>query len=414
MAAAIAAAQGGPILVALSGGGDSTALLAMLCERLGPRALHAAIVDHALRPEAADEASAAARSAAALGVSSEIISLNWPPGTRPAQAAARRARLDALCVCARRLGARVIALGHTADDQAETVWLRAERGSDWRGLAAMRALAPAPVWPQGRGMHFLRPLLGVRRAALRDWLVARQANWVEDPSNQNSAYARVRARAALAQLEEVGFDPLRLTAMAARLRPLADRLDAEARALIAAGARFEAGEASFGWNSACAGEAGARAVAALIAAAAGAPAPPPRAAVEQALTRLKQEPGAASLGGALLRRARIEGEDRLSFTRDAGAVQGRADGPAPLPPLDLPAEEPTVWDGRIEFVAASPGWRVLRDPAGGPAPVLERGGASLPLGATADSGEIAVRWLLRDHVAQLLGGAKIAASFTPP
>jgi tRNA(Ile)-lysidine synthase len=278
----------------------------------------------------------------------------------------------------------------------------------------MRAFAPAPVWPEGRGLHFWRPLLGVRRAALRDWLVARQLNWVEDPSNQNHAFARVRARTALAELEEVGFDPMRLARMASGLRPLVDRLDSGARELIAASARFNAGEASLDWRAACAGEPGARAISFLIAASAGAPAPPTRTAVESALTRLKQPPGAASLGGALLRRSRAGGEERLCFFRDAGGVQGRADGAGPLAPLDLPIGEPTVWDGRIEFLAAAPGWRVLPDPKGAGAPMFERNGAMLALGDARDSGEISANWLLEAHVAQLLGAEKFAAAFTPP
>ncbi|MFO1142553.1 MAG: tRNA lysidine(34) synthetase, partial [Amaricoccus sp.] len=108
-------------------------------------------------------------------------------------------------------GIGAVALGHTLDDQAETVLLRLARGSGVDGLSAM---APATrAW----GILWLRPLLGVRRAALRDWLSGQGVGWAEDPSNEDPRFDRVRVRAALPALERLGLGPERLAATARNL-----------------------------------------------------------------------------------------------------------------------------------------------------------------------------------------------------
>jgi tRNA(Ile)-lysidine synthase len=190
----------GPIAVAVSGGSDSTALLRISLDwaRLRRRTIIAATVDHGLRVEAAAEAKAVARLCASLGVAHET--LTWRPDGPASQAHARGARHALLARWAKSLGARMLALGHTADDRMETLLLRARAGSHWYGLASPLPWSPSPVFPEGDGLAVLRPLLGVRRSALRACLSAWGQDWIEDPSNLSQGSERVRVRARLANL----------------------------------------------------------------------------------------------------------------------------------------------------------------------------------------------------------------------
>ena len=390
-------AGGGAILIALSGGGDSTALLHLLVEALGASKLRAAVIDHGLRAGSARDARRAADFAEALGVAAEVIALTWREGESRAQQAARLARYDALCAAARRLGGQVIAAAHTADDQAETVFMRAASGSSWRGLAAMNACAPAPVWPQGRGLVLVRPLLSARRADLRDMLRARGAAWIDDPANANEAFARVRARKRLAELEAAGFDSMRLALLAAKLRPLAHAIDAEAAGLIARAVRIE-GEAMHlslaAWRGG--GEARRRALSVLIAAAAGA-GREPGAGLARLEARLAEDGfRGASLGGARLARA----GGAIMIGRDRGALSGRADGAKQLAPLALAPGVETVWDGRLALTAAALGWSVS---AGARGVELARAGEVLALEQAREQGIVQAHWLVETHVAHRLG-----------
>jgi len=387
------AAQRMPCVLALSGGGDSVALLLALVEALGAGALHACVVDHAVRPGSHADAQRAAGFAQSLGVTAEVLPLTWPEGVRPTQARMRRARYAALCTAARRLSAGVVVTGHTADDQAETVLMRAAAGSAWRGLAGMAPIASAPVWPEGRGLLLARPLLGVRRTALRALLRARGADWIEDPANANTAYARVRVRARLAALEAGGFDTQRLVRFAARLRAHADELDQAALALIGRAARFEGERMVLGLAAWIASDdIRRRALSVLLAAAAGAEVEPSPAAV----VRLDARLAAPSFGGAALGGARLQPRGRdLVIERDPGAVFGRG-GVAARAPLELPADVETVWDGRLAVTARGRSWRVLATRDG---PKLQRGEA----GPLFDPGEAAhATWLLHGRVRHAL------------
>jgi tRNA(Ile)-lysidine synthase len=183
------ALPGERILVAVSGGPDSMALLHALWEvagRLGV-GLEVATVDHGLRPEARAEAELVRARAAALdlpwhGVCADVAAAR--KGRPSLQDAARRARLAALTELAARLGAGRIALGHQADDQAETVLFRVVRGTGLRGLGGI---------PYLRG-PFIRPLLDVTRAEVLRYLRRRSIPFVEDPSNADHRFARARIR----------------------------------------------------------------------------------------------------------------------------------------------------------------------------------------------------------------------------
>ncbi len=241
LAAFFDAARPPSLGLAVSGGGDSMALLHLAAgwaEGAGVR-LEVATVDHRLRPEAAAEAAMVARATAALGLRHETLVWQEAPGRGNLQDAARRARYRLLAGWARGRGLQAVALGHTLDDQAETFLMRLGRGSGVDGLSAMRA-----DW-QADGMRWLRPLLWLRRADLRAWLKARAIAWAEDPSNEDSRYARVRARRALAELAPLGIGAEGLAATAGRLAGAREALARSAHEAARAYCRIEAGEVVF-------------------------------------------------------------------------------------------------------------------------------------------------------------------------
>lgn len=184
--------RGDRVLVAVSGGPDSTALLhglAKVAPRLGIT-LAAASVDHRLRPESAAEAQEVRGRCQGMGIVCEVLEVDVERARKAhvsAQEAARNVRLAALESAARRLGCTKIALGHTADDQAETVLFRVVRGTGVAGLAGI---------PYQRG-PFIRPLLDVKRTEILAYLTKRKLAFVEDPSNANLRYARSRIRHAV-------------------------------------------------------------------------------------------------------------------------------------------------------------------------------------------------------------------------
>ncbi len=181
--------KGDRLLAAVSGGPDSTALvhgLVKIAQRLGIT-LVAACVDHRLRPESAAEASGVRRRCQEMGIACEVLEVDVGRARKAhvsAQEAARNVRLAALEDAAGQLGCTKIALGHTADDQAETVLFRIVRGTGLAGLAGI---------PYQRG-PFIRPLLDLRRADILAYLARRNLAYVEDPSNANRRYARSRVR----------------------------------------------------------------------------------------------------------------------------------------------------------------------------------------------------------------------------
>lgn len=173
------------------------ALLALAAEwaKTASRDLLVLTVDHGLRTEAAEEAAFVAKESQALGLAHRTIEWRAPAA---AQAKARRARHALLADAARSAGGGLIMTGHTADDDAETFLMRARHGSGWRGLAGMGRVSTSPVWPAGRNILIARPLLGLSRPQLRAALRDVGKSWVEDPSNENTAYERVRWRRHLA------------------------------------------------------------------------------------------------------------------------------------------------------------------------------------------------------------------------
>jgi tRNA(Ile)-lysidine synthase len=221
----------GPVLVACSGGADSVALAAALAfeaPRSGRsgRAAGALTVDHGLQEGSAGRAADLAAALTGLGLDPvEVLSVHVGTTGGP-EAAARTARYAALDEAAERLGAAAVLLGHTLDDQAETVLLGLARGSGARSLAGM---------PAARG-RYRRPLLGLERATVR--AVARESGvavW-EDPHNADPAFARSRVRDELLPAMEKALGPGVAEALARTadlLRADADALDAWAATALA-------------------------------------------------------------------------------------------------------------------------------------------------------------------------------------
>ena len=232
------AGEAGPIGLAVSGGSDSMAMLWLIAPwaMAQGRPVAVATVDHGLREGAAEEAAFVARVCAGIGVPHEVLRWRGWDGRGNLQARAREARYALLTGWARGRGIGTVALGHTMDDQAETVLLRLARGSGVDGLAGMAAMRE-----QG-GLRWVRPLLELRREALRDFLRENGRDWREDPSNAVERFDRVKARRALGLLGPLGVDAEGLSATAHRMAVARAALEHYAREAVAAFARVEGGD----------------------------------------------------------------------------------------------------------------------------------------------------------------------------
>lgn len=341
------------LIIAVSGGADSTALLHLLARwgrfpALCPPAsltpvqiwptMVVATVDHGLRPDSATEALAVAAHAQTLGLAHRT--LPWEHGReKPAsaiQATAREARYRLLEALALAHPRPALLTAHHQDDQAETVLMRLARGSGLDGLAGIRGSWPA------RGLQLVareRPLLGVPKARLVATLRAAGLTWSEDPSNANRAFERVRWRDAERHLADLG-----LTAEA--IARSARRLD---RARLALEATTDAA-----WNKFADSHAGAfvtlaapafgsqpeeirlRLLLRALIAWGGQQQPPSLAQTEDLLAAISSEPFA----GQTLAGCRIE--------RDAAEIRiFREPGRQGLPVLDITPGQVLIWDNRF-------------------------------------------------------------------
>ena len=182
--------EGATVIVALSGGADSLALAAATAfeaPKLGLRAA-SVTVDHGLQHDSAEVASRTAQAAAELGLDPLVVRVDVAGEGGP-EAAAREARYRVLRDAAVDAGASAVLLGHTLDDQAETVLLGLARGS---GAASLQGMAP--VREDEDGVRWVRPLLGVRRETTRAFCAASDLTPWDDPHNRDDRYARVRVR----------------------------------------------------------------------------------------------------------------------------------------------------------------------------------------------------------------------------
>jgi tRNA(Ile)-lysidine synthase len=224
------------LALAVSGGADSLALafLAAAWARACGGTVTALTVDHRLRPESTAEARRVGRWLSARGIAHRI--LTWDgrglaAGHVAIQARARAARYRLLESWCARHGVLHLLTAHHRDDQAETFLLRLGQGSGLMGLAAM---APARELD---AVRLLRPLLGFSRAGLEAVLAAEGQDWVSDPSNRDTAYARVRLRALIPKLAAEGLDAVQMAGLAARFAALRAALDDRLAGRLAHAAR---------------------------------------------------------------------------------------------------------------------------------------------------------------------------------
>ena len=218
-----APAPGSTVIVALSGGADSLALVAATAfeaPKLGVRAV-ALTIDHGLQEGSTDAAAAAAAKARALGLEARVVRVEVGADGGP-EAAAREARYAALREAAREAGAVAILTAHTLDDQAETVLLGLARGA---GAASLQGMAEVS---EIDGVALWRPLLGVRRATTRAACAAQGLEPWDDPHNTDPRYARVRVRERVLPVLEAELGPgiaEALARTAAQLREDAEAFD---------------------------------------------------------------------------------------------------------------------------------------------------------------------------------------------
>jgi tRNA(Ile)-lysidine synthase len=304
------------LAVGVSGGADSTALALLMQGWVAGQqgAILALIVDHGLRAGSAAEAALTRDRLAARGIVARILTLAGLGSGAALQARARAARHEALSQAARGAGCLFLALGHHAGDQSETVAMRAARGDS--GLEGMAG------WTARHDVLLLRPLLAVAPAKVREFLLAKGMAWVEDPSNADRRFERVRLR-------EAGGDGVAADAGARR------QAEAEAAAFIARHVTLR----PEGFAVVAADAMPPAALGALLRVVAGAAYPPARDKLASLAAALRP----ATLGGARIAKTSKFGSG-WAIGREAAACA------APVP-----AAAGSVWDGRFRLDVTVPG-----------------------------------------------------------
>jgi tRNA(Ile)-lysidine synthase len=321
--------------IAVSGGSDSLALLHLLAgfAKLQGITLHAATVDHGLRPEAGAEAAMVGRICTGLGIAHHV--LEWKDWDHKGnlQAEARKARYGLLAQWARKVGVKAVALGHTADDVAETFLMRVSRRAGVDGLAAM------PANFERDGILWVRPLLRAHRSDLQSYLAAENISWVDDPSNTDDRFERVRMRKALAILSGLGIGADAISDVALNLTDAKDALNHQMQRLARDIITLRLGTVAI--DEAALAEQPTDIRRRLIIHALkwinGAYYAPRSSAIAEVFAALAWGPS-ATVAGCELRRK----HGKLLIFRELNAVSG----------LKTPAQD--LWDGRWRFVPPAP------------------------------------------------------------
>ncbi len=187
-------------------------------------AVRAVTVDHGLREAAAEEAKGVAAFCNGLGIAHSALRWTGWDGKGNLQDQARRARYRLMTDWAQEHGIDTIALGHTADDQAETFLMRLARGSGVDGLSGMQ------MQRQADGIIWVRPALQLYREQLRDYLLRHDIKWIDDPTNEDERFERVKARKILKALAPLGIDVERLAGTAQDLQLARQALEFQCQA----------------------------------------------------------------------------------------------------------------------------------------------------------------------------------------
>lgn len=324
------------IALAVSGGADSTALMHLVHHWAGHTAkapkISVLTVDHRLRAAGAGEASQVGRWAAQLGLAHHILQWRGEKPQTGVQAAARAARYRLMCGWCRDHGASHLVLAHHRQDQGETLMMRHGRGSGLDGLCGMALRS------HREGVRLARPLLGVEPERLQAYLRQLGQGWVEDPSNQDRRYERVRVRRHLAGSAPARQQAEALLEAADERRRQRDGLEARADGLLSAALSVsEGGFCHFdraGFADAPE-EIYLRALKRIVLAVGGAAHPPQAAALARLGARMivDRASGATLAGCRLLARG-----SRIWVVREARGA---------MPDLRLDAGISLVWDNRF-------------------------------------------------------------------
>lgn len=327
-----------PAAIAVSGGSDSMALMHIAAAwrasgGSSDSGLTVLTVDHGLRPGSEREAASVAIVSEGLGLPHETLVWTGEKPSSGISAHAREARYRLMTRWCHDHGIAKLLVAHTLDDQAETVVMRLARGSGVDGLSAM-----APV-VMNNGVALIRPLLGVSRADLQAYLRSSGLSWIEDPTNEDTTYERVRIRKGMDALCALGVTQKGLATTARRLqraRAALDGLTTEALHEYASVHAAGVCDVSSALLADAPDEIVMRVLGRCLTAVGGLTYPPRQSALEALQSYLKDgHTSTRTLGGCQV----VVGSGRIRIAREAGRV--------PAEPVGLVAGERLVWDGRF-------------------------------------------------------------------
>jgi tRNA(Ile)-lysidine synthase len=335
------------IVLAVSGGPDSLALMLLVNRWRLLRGIEAdqilvATVDHGLRASSHDEAVWVTEQAEHLGLPSKLLTWDGPKPQTGVLEAARAARYDLLVDVALSLGGEPVAIvtAHTEDDQAETFLMRLARGSGVDGLAAMRAERELLASPY---VLLVRPLLDVSKARLVAEVRRAGVTPIDDPSNSDERYERVRLRRAEPVLRDAGLSAEMIALSAKRLNRAHAALDVATDALVREALSLHGGAyANFDAQLflSAPDEIQIRVLSRVIRAFGGSAPQATMAQIERLRDDLARgDPVRQTLGGTVIRAT----SDHIRIFRETGRV--------PLPEVVIPSGEWVIWDDRFLVVA---------------------------------------------------------------